>query len=139
MVDETQLLRQSRTRVSLLHLPRSSEIQKLSRSKDCPGGRNLATSHRGSAQKDPHLRGHPEHPGAKQNQPKTVAGRPESHGRQRRGSLERPVSERTAENRANACRTLDNVANVVLYESHVDIEINLQGFNRLLLEFSESV
>ena len=31
------------------------------------------------------------------------------------------------------------VANVVLYESHVDIEINLQGFNRLLLEFSESV
>jgi hypothetical protein len=31
------------------------------------------------------------------------------------------------------------IANVVLYESHMDIEINLQGFNRLLLEFTEAM
>jgi site-specific DNA recombinase len=29
------------------------------------------------------------------------------------------------------------VANVVLHESHMDLEINLEGFNRLLLEFNE--
>jgi L-fucose isomerase-like protein len=31
------------------------------------------------------------------------------------------------------------IANVVLYESHMDLEMNLQGFNRLLLEFGEPV
>jgi uncharacterized protein YpuA (DUF1002 family) len=30
------------------------------------------------------------------------------------------------------------IANVDLHESHMDIEINLQGFNRLLLEFNEN-
>jgi hypothetical protein len=29
------------------------------------------------------------------------------------------------------------IANVDLHETHMDLEINLQGFNRLLLEFNE--
>jgi hypothetical protein len=29
------------------------------------------------------------------------------------------------------------IASVELYETHMDLEINLQGFNRLLLEFNE--